>query len=401
MVVNVLHFTTVLELTSAIKGLISQNFSEVSVEGEISNFKAASSGHWYFSLKDSHALLQGVMFKFKNSRTGFIPNDGMLVRVYGSLTVYESQGRYQIVVESMVLAGAGKILELIEQRKRILAAEGLFDEERKKTIPLFPRRIGVVTSPTGAAIRDILQVLGRRASGSNIVVLPSAVQGSGATQELVRQIEIANTFHLADVLIIGRGGGSLEDLLPFSEEMVVRAIGRSKIPTISAVGHETDFALSDFVADLRAPTPSVAAELASGPQDELKNRVQSSVHTIVTSLRYEKTRVTSALAPFQPQKLEETFRIYLQPLLQRVDDANDRMLQGIQVLTNRNRTKLSNLTGALEASSPREVLSRGYTIIRDDLTKSILTTSASTHAGTVVEIEFFDGKKRGTIDGKI
>ncbi len=259
-------------LTALVKELLEESLPSVLVEGEISNCRPASSGHLYFTLKDKGAMLQAVMFRYRSKVTGFEPVDGALARARGNITVYAARGQYQMIVERLERAGEGDILAMLEDRKRALAAEGLFDESRKRALPRFPSRVAIVTSPTGAAIRDILNVLKRRNAGMDLVVLPTAVQGEAAAAQIASQIAAANRLSLGDVLIVGRGGGSIEDLLPFSDELVVRAIAASRIPVISAVGHEIDWALSDFAADLRAPTPSAAAELVSESRIALSAR---------------------------------------------------------------------------------------------------------------------------------
>lgn len=256
---------TVSQLTKLIKSHLESRFPAVEVEGEISNFRPSSTGHYYFTLKDKGAMISAVMFKNRLGTLRFIPADGQLVRVRGRISLYELRGSYQIICESMERAGEGEILAMLEERKRHLAAEGLFDAGRKKPLPLFPKRIGVVTSPTGAALKDILRVTRRRNPGLDIVVIPTAVQGEEAGAKIAAQIRAAAGVPGLDLLIIGRGGGSLEDLLPFSDEEVVRAVAECPLPTLSAVGHEIDTALSDYAADGAAPTPSAAAELVSPP----------------------------------------------------------------------------------------------------------------------------------------
>ncbi|HOC30116.1 MAG TPA: exodeoxyribonuclease VII large subunit, partial [Treponemataceae bacterium] len=246
------------EITSLIKEILEGSFPLVTLEGEISNYRPSSTGHLYFTLKDESSAIASVMFKGKARYLPFAPADGMLVRATGSISVYEARGTYQIIIDRMEAAGTGDILRILEERKRSLAAEGLFDQDRKREIPEIPERIAVITSPTGAAVRDILQIVRRRNPAISVVILPAPVQGPEAPPVLVRQLETANRYHMADVIIIGRGGGSLEDLLPFSDEAVVWAVAGSKIPVISAVGHEIDWTLCDFAADLRVPTPSAA-----------------------------------------------------------------------------------------------------------------------------------------------
>ena len=309
------------EITALIKNTLEQTFYGVAIEGEISNYRPAASGHLYFTLKDSDSMIQAVMFRGKASRLDFTPGDGQLVIARGNVSVYAKRGNYQILCDSLKKAGEGELLALLEKRKRLLAAEGLFEEERKQSLPLYPARVAVITSPTGAAIRDILRVLGRRSAGIDLVVLPSVVQGDAAAESIANQLRVANDHNLGDVIIVGRGGGSLEDLLPFSEEVVVRAIAESKIPVISAVGHEIDIALSDLVADVRAPTPSAAAEIVSAQREELLQRVNIASERITHNLTTQIERRRMLLDRFQPETLERSFRILIQPILLRLDDA--------------------------------------------------------------------------------
>jgi len=250
-------------LTNLIKGTLEGFYSSVAVQGEVSNAKLSSSGHLYFSLKDREALIQAVMFKYRLSFLGFEIRDGMKLIVSGGVSVYAARGQYQLIAQSARIAGTGDILAMLEERKRRLAAEGLFDEDKKRPLPRFPSRVALITSPSGAAVRDIIHVLGRRNAGVDLIILPCPVQGEGAAEIIAARIRQANRLSVADVLIVGRGGGSLEDLLAFSDEAVVRAVAESEIPVISAVGHEIDWAICDYAADLRAATPSAAAELVA------------------------------------------------------------------------------------------------------------------------------------------
>ncbi|GHU45214.1 hypothetical protein FACS1894190_17300 [Spirochaetia bacterium] len=275
---------SVSEITELIKQKLENGFGAVYIEGEISNCRPSSTGHLYFTLKDNAAAISAVMFKGSLRGLGFKPADGALVRVSGRISVYAQRGSYQIICETMEVAGSGDILAMLEKRKQLLAAEGLFAESRKKPLPAFPETVAVVSSPTGAAVRDIINVLGRRSSGLKVIILPAPVQGTQAAAFISRRIEQANMWKLADVLIVGRGGGSLEDLLPFSEECVVRAVAASAIPVVSAVGHEIDWALCDFAADLRAPTPSAAAELISQNQAGIYDAVRSSTAALYNNI---------------------------------------------------------------------------------------------------------------------
>ncbi|HVF50513.1 MAG TPA: exodeoxyribonuclease VII large subunit [Pyrinomonadaceae bacterium] len=300
---------SVSELTSQVRGALENRFAAVWVEGEISNFKAHSSGHWYFTVKDESAQLRATCFRGVNGRIRFRPSDGLLVRARGRLTVYEPRGDYELVVEGLDPVGAGALRVAFEQLRERLAKEGLFDEELKRPLPLLPRRIGIVTSPTGAAIRDILHTLARRTRTVNILLAPARVQGEGAGREIAAAIRSLNEHHLSaldegrdreriDAIIVGRGGGSTEDLWAFNEEEVARAIRASLIPVISAVGHETDFTIADFAADVRAATPTAAAELVAAREDEILAYVEGRTRDLVRAMRFrlveERARVQEA-----------------------------------------------------------------------------------------------------------
>lgn len=301
---------SVSELTSAVRGALEGRFASVWVEGEISNFKAhAASGHWYFTIKDEGAQLRAACFRTTNKRIRFRPSDGLQVRARGRLTVYEPRGEYQLDVEAIDPVGAGALRVAFEQLRDKLAGEGLFAAELKRELPVLPRRVGVVTSPSGAAIRDILTVIARRTRTVHVLFAPARVQGETAAGEIARAIELLNEHHAraivdgraedkVDVIIVGRGGGSIEDLWAFNEERVARAIRASSIPVISAVGHETDFTIADFAADLRAATPSAAAELVAEREDEIEGYIDSCTRDLFQLMRYriadERTRVQGA-----------------------------------------------------------------------------------------------------------
>ena len=354
---------TVSELTELIRHTLEDGFPQVVVEGELSNVRPSSTGHLYFTLKDSGASIAGVMFRNRIRSLAFEPKDGMLIRLKGALSVYAQRGTYSIVVEEMEQAGEGDILAMLEERKRKLAAEGLFSEERKRPIPRFPETVGVVSSPTGAAVRDILNILKRRARGVRIVILPAPVQGAEAAGIIAARIRQANRWKLADVLIVGRGGGSLEDLLPFSEEVVVRAIASSVIPVVSAVGHEIDWALSDYAADLRAPTPSAAAELVSANREETLETVRALAEEFSVSLRNRIEKIRLLARPFGAADLEYRFRGILQPRLVRFDDARDKLLDNMERRTMELRQALELAKTNLEAASPLSVLERGFSVV--------------------------------------
>jgi exodeoxyribonuclease VII large subunit len=371
---------TVSELTEQIRSCLEGSFSVVCVEGELSNCRPASSGHLYFSLKDSGAKIDAVMFRNRLRTLNFEPKDGMLLRVRGSLSVYAPRGTYSIVCEEMEIAGAGEILAMLEKRKQKLASEGLFDAERKRPLPRFPSAVAVVSSPTGAAVRDILNILARRASGLRVIILPAPVQGNEAAEIISARIRQANQWRLADVLIVGRGGGSLEDLLPFSEEEVVRAVAESDIPVVSAVGHEIDWALCDYAADLRAPTPSAAAELVSENRAAIIDMVKSTAEGLKNVMRTRLERARLLLKPFDPQDLEYRFRSILQPRLIRLDDAKDALINAISDRSAALRSRIELAGAVLEAGSPLAAMERGFSVVTDS-SGNVIRNSANVKKG--------------------
>ena len=381
---------TVSELTEHIRACLEGSFSSVCVEGELSNCRPASSGHLYFSLKDSGAKIDAVMFRNRLKSLNFEPKDGMLLRVKGSLSVYAPRGTYSIVCEEMEIAGAGEILAMLEKRKQKLAALGLFDDERKRPLPRFPSVVGVVSSPTGAAVHDILNILARRAAGLRVIILPAPVQGEGAAEIIAKRIKQANKWHLADVLIVGRGGGSLEDLLPFSEEEVVRAVAESDIPVVSAVGHEIDWALSDFAADLRAPTPSAAAELVSENLVSLADTVSSIAQALENVIRTRLERARLLLKPFDPQDLEYRIRSILQPRLIRLDDAKETLIREISEKCGKLGNRLKLARAVMEAGSPSAVMERGFSVVTNS-SGSVIRNSADVKKGEMLCIKPLKG----------
>ena len=378
---NADHKLTVSQLTERIRSCLEGNFRELVVEGEVSNCRPSSTGHLYFTLKDAGAAISAVMFKNRCRFLGFEPRDGMLLRVRGSVSVYAQRGSYQIICEEIEQAGAGDILAMLEKRKRALAAEGLFDGDRKRPLPRFPGRVGVVSSPTGAALRDILNILKRRAPGIAVVILPAPVQGADAAPIIARRIEQANQWRLADVLIVGRGGGSLEDLLPFSEEAVVRAVAASGIPVVSAVGHEIDWALADFAADVRAPTPSAAAELVSQGPCEAREAIRMLAGIVESAMRTRLDRARLLVKPFRLEDLEYRFRAILQPRLVRFDDAKESLLAGLSERLRELRRRMELAQTALEAASPLAVMERGFAAVFHGETGRLIRRAADVRAG--------------------
>ena len=398
---------TVSQLTAEIKTLLERNFEYLWVEGEISNLRIPGSGHLYCTLKDESAQIRAVMFRMQNRLLKFQPEDGLQVVGYGRLTVYEPRGEYQLVLDHLEPKGLGALQLAFEQLKEKLSREGLFDPARKKTLPPLPQKIGIVTSPTGAAIRDILQIIDRRFANVHILLYPVRVQGAGAAQEIARAIDELGRYPGLDVMIVGRGGGSLEDLWAFNEEAVARAISRSPVPIISAVGHEIDFTIADFVADLRAPTPSAAAELVVRNKTELvqdvgnlgrrlgqmvrallesrQERLSSLIHRLadprkrLSDQRLRLDDLSSRLSMSMLQGLRqrsERLRMKCQGLIylhpgRRVAELSQRLTQFCRRLALAGRASLRShrqgvevLAGRLQTLSPLAVLERGYSIAR-------------------------------------
>ncbi len=389
---------TVSSLTSLIKEVLESSFLTVEVEGELSNFRPSSSGHWYFSLKDQESMISGVMFRGRTGSIDFIPADGQKVIVKGNLSVYAKRGTYQIVCSSMKLSGEGDILLMLEERKRKLAALGYFDTDRKKSIPSFPSKVAVVTSPTGAAIRDILQVLGRRNSGIDIVILPAPVQGEGAAAEIAAQIRRANIFKLGDVIIMGRGGGSLEDLLPFSDEQVVRSVYESGIPVISAVGHEIDISLSDLAADMSAPTPSSAAEIVSESREQIAEKVTDLKKMISENLQARLERIHLLLDRFKPKNLENSFRQIVQPFMLRLDDGKEILVNQFKNYLTERKHHIQILTTGLSNNSPVEIMKKGYSVVTFKEDGTLVTDSRQLEVNSPVAIRFAAGSATGRIE---
>ncbi|HEY7913736.1 MAG TPA: exodeoxyribonuclease VII large subunit [Blastocatellia bacterium] len=332
---------SVSELTARIKISLEGQFGEVMVEGEISNYRRHSSGHWYFTLKDEGAMLRCASFRMQNRFIRFTPEDGLSVRAHGRLSLYEARGEYQLIVEFMEPVGIGSLQLAFEQLKSRLAREGLFDLERKRQLPLLPRCIGVVTSPTGAAIHDIIRVIRRRDEGVNIVLAPARVQGDGAGEEIARAIELLNERDDVDVIIVGRGGGSIEDLWCFNEEPVARAIFNSRKPVISAVGHETDFTIADFVADLRASTPSAAAEIVTMVRDELFARVAGLVEDLSNAIRYNLIEARNRLSELESSRAFDQVPLRIKTTAQAFDEAAYSMQSAIKEIIKRDRARLA------------------------------------------------------------
>ena len=350
---------TVTRLNSAVRMILEQDLGLVWLTGELSNLAMPSSGHWYFSLKDISAQVRCAMFKGNNRRVPFRPQDGMQVLVQARVSLYEPRGDYQLIIESMQPAGDGMLALRFEELKRRLGAEGLFDEGRKRLLPREPRAVGLVTSATGAALHDMLTVLGRRAPDLPVFIYPTQVQGSAAIGQIVSAIALANRRAEVDVLIVGRGGGSLEDLWCFNEEAVARAIAHSAIPVVSAVGHEVDVTISDFAADLRAPTPSAAAELVAPDRSARAQRLVHLKQRLVQAISRRQTAARHGFALLQKRLDHQDPKRRLEQQSQRLDELSGRLQQLLNLRLHQGERRLANLELRLQARSPEKLLAAG------------------------------------------
>ena len=413
------EYITITELNHYIKNIFDDNIflNKIYLKGEISNFKAHTRGHLYFTLKDENSRINAVMFSYQASNLKFVPNDGMKVLICGKISVYETTGSYQIYVESMEEDGLGNLYIEFEKLKKKLANEGLFDQSKKKPIPKTPNRIGIVTASTGAAIRDILTTIKRRYPICETILFPSLVQGTEAAQDIANKIALANTYDI-DTLIIGRGGGSLEDLWPFNEEIVARAIYNSKVPVISAVGHEIDFTIADFVADLRAPTPTAAAELAVPNIDTintyLNNAISRSLLSINNHIDNKRKALSALTASYVLKKPTAMYEIKEQNL----DFLIDRLNKEMQLIIDNNKVRMYKITNSyvitnpdilykfkeqnlkhliskLDVLNPMNTLKRGYSIVKKD--KQIVSDIKKIRKDDIINIDI----KNGLINAKV
>lgn len=350
---------TVTRLNSAVRMILEQDLGLVWLTGELSNLAMPSSGHWYFSLKDISAQVRCAMFKGNNRRVPFRPQDGMQVLVQARVSLYEPRGDYQLIIESMQPAGDGMLALRFEELKRRLGAEGLFDEGRKRPLPREPRAVGLITSATGAALHDMLTVLGRRAPDLPVFIYPTQVQGSAAIGQIVAAIALANRRAEVDVLIVGRGGGSLEDLWCFNEEAVARAIAHSAIPVVSAVGHEVDVTISDFAADLRAPTPSAAAELVAPDRSARAQRLVHLKQRLVQAISRRQTAARHGFALLQKRLDHQDPKRRLEQQSQRLDELSGRLQHLLNLRLHQGARRLANLELRLQARSPEKLLAAG------------------------------------------
>lgn len=357
---------SVSDITNLIKQTLEENFEQVVVAGELSNFKNHVSGHWYFTLKDSGAQVSCTMWKGLNNYVFFTPQDGMKVIITGRVTVYPPRGNYQIDVRSMRPAGEGELQAAFERLKKKLFEEGLFDDQYKKEIPSFPKKIGIATASTGAALQDMISVAGRRFPMVELVVAPCQVQGDGAANSIVESIQLLNSQKDIDVIIIGRGGGSIEDLWAFNEEIVARAIFKSHIPVISAVGHEIDFTIADFVADLRAPTPSAAMEIATPDINDFKTTIEDFIYSASDSIDYiidnANQRIFNAVNSYgfkNSKNLIDNRKQYLDNLMFKLFSGMDKSITA-------NSMRLKLLSSSIEQFNVQKILRKGFTLIKQD-----------------------------------
>ena len=417
------NYITISEVNRYIKEVINDDLllKKVYLKGEISNFKAHSRGHYYFTLKDENSRLAAVMFSFNNKNLKFVPNDGMKVLVTGKIDVYEASGSYQIYVEDMMPDGVGALYVAFEELKKKLQAEGLFDKDKKKKIKRIPRRVGVVTSPTGAAIKDIITTIKRRYPITEVILFPALVQGENASSDIAKKIKLADSLRdelELDTLIVGRGGGSLEDLWPFNEEIVARAIYECSIPVISAVGHEIDITISDYVADLRAPTPTAAGELAVPDTntiisylDTARSRCYSSLNNIININRKKLDSLKDSYILSRPismyeikeQKLDMLIDGLNKSIIKLIDNMKVKVytLNNNYVLNNPSflyKYKLDNLNhiiSKLEVLNPLNTLARGYSIVKKD--GKVVSSIRNLKKDDEIKIELKDGKISGKI----
>lgn len=375
------------ELVAQVRNLVEQEYGDVWVEGEISNLRPAPSGHVYFTLKDAGAQLPIVLFRRQAMLLRFRPEDGLHVLVRGRVSVYEQRGQLQLVAETMEPVGAGSLQLAFEQLKERLKAEGLFDAARKKPLPLFPHAVGIVTSPTGAVIRDFLNIAGRRHSGLNVFVYPVSVQGDSAPAEIEDALARLNAAQLVDLIVLARGGGSLEDLAAFNSERVARAIAASRLPVVSAVGHETDFTIADFAADLRAPTPSAAAELVTEAQHKIAEHLATHAHRLERAARYQLLQARQRLTRLPVSRAESRLAMLLHRLDQRLDDATDRLDAGLAAQLHRRQNRVAELAAAVLRHDPRQHLAHAHQHLADlrarlDRSLDRLFASSSAALGT-------------------
>lgn len=383
---------SVSEITRDIRGLLEGAFTKVWVEGEISNLTMHSSGHCYFSIKDENSVLTCVMFKNSAYKLKFKIEDGMSIVCFGRVSVYDKRGQYQLYVEVIEPKGVGSLQLAFTQLKEKLLKEGLFDDSNKKPIPYLPEKIGIVTSKTGAAIKDMIHVIERRFPEMHIILYPVKVQGEGAAEEVSEGIRAFNLLGNVDVIIIGRGGGSLEDLWAFNEEITARAIYESKIPVISAVGHEVDYTISDFVADLRAPTPSAAAELVVPRKEDILDSVNSFKQKLKTALRSSIDMARKHLDGIMKYHALKTPQVLMQQHQQKVDEYTKALKHSLSYFVNIKKHSLDGVMGKLDALSPVSILERGYSITMTYPENNIIKDASKVKSKTRIKTRLGSGE---------
>ncbi len=383
---------TVSEVTGMVKSVLESSLPSLWVEGEISNFTHHSSGHMYFSLKDSSSALPSLMFKFANQKLAFKPGNGMRVVAQGRIKVYEPQGRYQLYVERMRPSGIGALAQAFEELKKRLAEEGLFDPERRRPLPEFPGTVAVVTSPTGAAVRDVIRVIRSRAPMTDIVVVPTVVQGADAAPSIVDAVRAIDAWGGADVAIVGRGGGSLEDLWAFNEEIVARAIHGARTPIISAVGHEVDVTIADFVADARAATPSNGAELAVRDGADVSRRVESLERRVLGAMRSRLSGLEEQVRRLHAAYAFKLPREIIERSAQRVDELSRRAGASVAQLVAAGRADVARYETALRLSDPRGIMARGYAAVSVLPKATPLRSIDDVEPGAAVRVSVADGR---------
>jgi len=391
---------TVSELTARIRGVLEPSFSEVWLQGEVSNCRPAASGHLYFSLKDAGATISAAAFRWGSRRRPFEVKDGLQVICRGRISVYPPRGNYQISVDQIEPLGAGALTLAFEQLKARLQAEGLFDPARKRSLPPFPRRIAVITSPGGAVIQDMLNILRRRAPHLRVTVIPALVQGDEAPRQLIRGLEVVQKHSLGDIVVLARGGGSMEDLWCFNDEGLARAIAACRLPVISAVGHEIDFTISDFVSDLRAPTPSAAAEIVSGYWLDASSRLAEWRDRMESAMLRDLSNRGRMLELIAARVVSPRDRLREQA--QRCDDLSMRLERAMRQRLEQRRSRLEQFAGKLGALSPLRVLERGYVILResggaDGKPGKLVRSASEVRSGTQLKVIFHDGE--ATVQG--
>ncbi|MDE0092202.1 MAG: exodeoxyribonuclease VII large subunit [Oligoflexia bacterium] len=390
------NILTVSQISSQIRNCLESQFSSIWIKGEISNFIAHGSGHWYFSLKDENSQIKAVMFRGQNQKLSFRPQIGEEILVRGQISVYPPRGDYQVLCYDMEVVGSGLLQRQFEQIKKKLKEEGLFDLKRKKALPLFPRHIGLITSPTGAAVRDILQILNRRFKAVRVTLIPALVQGDQAPSSLLNALSLSEKL-LLDVIIIGRGGGSTEDLWAFNDEALARAISVHPVPIISAVGHEIDFTICDFVADLRAPTPSAAAELVVQNGDDLLEKIARLKKQLYQGLQLKVTFFKDKLMSLEKALIHP--KRYIQDFSQKLDETSSRLNHSIKQFFKNKKQELNQLEQILLALNPKQVMERGFSIVTNAEGNPVFDTK-DLKIKEILNIDFFKGQAKAEVKQK-